>query len=155
VTHDRRVIPLSESFFEQDIPALRAVPDLPGKRTEPKGEDFPFSMAQLTKAYRHPKQYEKILTLYRSGTAIFTPDQMQQPLNRNDVTYEHFVRRVFAGWLARTFPTTQYHYEECITLQRLHPTYSEILATIPIAIFKPGQGPVQFCFLPTLERAAA
>ncbi len=149
VTHDRRIIPLGESFFEQDIPSVRAVPpDLPGKQSEPKGEFFPFSMAKLTKAYQHPKQYVEIVTLYRTGAAIFAPENGQKIPDLGTVTYEQFVRRVFAGWLARSFPTTQFRYEEGITLQRLHPTYSEIIATIPIAIFKDEHKPVQFCFLP-------
>jgi len=149
VTQDRRMIALGDSFFEQDIPSLRAVPpDIPGKRFEPKGEDFPHSMARLTKAYHHPKQHPEVVTLYRTGAAIFVPESRQEFWDRSNVTYEQFVRRVFAGWLARSFPTTQYHYEEGITLQRLHPTYSEIIATIPIAIFKDGYKPVQFNFLP-------
>lgn len=149
VTQDGVVIPLDH--FKEPILSLRATPPDLGnadKLVGAEGDSFPISMAKLSKAYLHPRPETDIAKLYERGRDILAPGAKESLWTKEKHSYEVFIQRVFAGWLATRYPPSEYRYEEKVSLRKVHRTHWEDIVRVPITIFKDGEKPVAFCFLP-------
>jgi hypothetical protein len=147
VTHDGAVVPLDRC--KQPILSLRATPPDLGSREKLDGAEglaFPISMARLSKAFEQPRGNTEIARYFSRGTKILTNEQGETLWK--DLKYRDFIQRVFAGWLAETYPPSDYRYERDVSIEKAHRTHRERIATVPITIFKDGETPIAFCFLP-------
>lgn len=151
VTQTGRVLPLTK--FDDHIISHRVIPsDLPNHRREPdpeaQGLPFGFSMAELSSAFHHPRRKGLVAELYRKGSEILGASEFETSWNDKRMTHTEFVHRILVGWLAQRYPPSEYRYERDVRLTKVYPSHFEDIVTIPLAIFKEGNKPAAFCFLP-------